>query len=69
MIVNGRVFSDHEVSNIERLFESIVSRCAQASVSEYLNLAKYNKSRSLIKLKIALAKEHLPPFEFVHCLN
>jgi hypothetical protein len=69
MIANGRIFSEIEITRIEQLFESLANRCAQASVSEYLNLAKYNKSRSPIKLKIALAKQHLPPFEFVHCLN
>jgi hypothetical protein len=69
MIANERKFTEHEATRIEQLFESLANRCAQASVSEYLNLAKYNISRSPIKLKIALAKQYLPPFEFVHCLN
>jgi hypothetical protein len=69
MIANDRIFNVDEMIAIENLFKTLANKCAQAEVSEYLNLTKYNISRSAIKIRIALSREHLPPFEFVHCLN
>jgi hypothetical protein len=65
----GLLSSKHEKQLLYNLFEMFQKKCAQAAVSEYMNLHNYTLNKQQIKIRKMLGMYQWPPFEFVHCLN
>jgi hypothetical protein len=54
---------------IQLLLKQLHAICAQAKVSEYINLHTYTAKRLELRIRRMLGKDLDLPFEFVHCLN
>jgi hypothetical protein len=59
----------YEMRVIQIMFEHYVKKCAEAKVSEYLDLNNYKQIRSVSKCRAILRAWHAPAFEFSVCLN
>jgi hypothetical protein len=61
--------SVNELQHIVGLFAHLEISCAEAKVSEYLNINNYSKKRSVVKCRAFLRGNNRKPFEFSYCLN
>jgi hypothetical protein len=58
-----------ELQVIKEFLEHAYKTCAQSKVSEYLDLNRYTKQRSVVKCRAFLRGTEPKPFEFAPCLN
>jgi hypothetical protein len=65
----GLLSGKHEKQLLYNMFERFQKKCAQAPVSEYMNLHNYKINKQQIKIRKMLGMSQWPPFEFVYCLN
>jgi translation elongation factor EF-1alpha len=64
-IVKGK----SEIQQIKKLFLEFHVTCAQATVSEYIDIHNYKISKNKSKIRSILKSNYCKAFEFVHCLN
>jgi hypothetical protein len=58
-----------EILVIQEIFDHYYKTCAQAKVSEYLDLNQYTQKRSVVKCRAFYRSMQSKPFEFASCLN
>ncbi|MCX8470712.1 MAG: hypothetical protein RLZZ118_1711 [Bacteroidota bacterium] len=61
--------SVQELQHIVAMFAHLEITCAEAKVSEYLNINNYAKKRSVVRCRAILRGNSRKPFEFSYCLN
>jgi hypothetical protein len=61
--------SPMEQKVIQEIMEHAYKTCAESKVSEYLDLNRYTKIRSVVKCRAFLRGSIPKPFEFACCLN
>jgi len=66
---NGTYCSQQDMLVLSWYFESLKSRCAQADVSELIDLNKSRIRRDGLRIKASLKSRQPKPFEFIACLN
>jgi hypothetical protein len=61
--------SENEVKVFIEYFTHAIKTCAEAKVSEYLDLNHYTQKKSIHKCRAFLRNDIKKPFEFSVCLN
>lgn len=67
--MNGSISVYEDYSLITKYFNWVYYNCAQARVSEIINVNNNTIKREPVKVKIKLRERKAQSFVFIHCLN